>query len=88
MKINKEVKDKIAQKLAERGAVQACPRCGHPNFSLLDGFINLPLNKEVTGDVIIGGPQVPCAVVGCNNCGNLSYHALGALGMLPENKED
>jgi len=88
MRIDKKVKDTIAQKLREKGAVQPCPRCAQPNFSLLDGFINLPLSQEVSGNIIIGGPQVPCAVVACNNCGNLSYHALGALGMLDGKKED
>lgn len=88
MKINQEIKNKIANELTKRGVNTSCHRCNHSNFTLLDGFINLPLTKEISGNVIIGGPQVPCAVVVCNNCGNLSYHALGALGMLNENKEN
>lgn len=88
MKIDQEVKKEIAEKLNEKGATQPCNRCGQPNFSLLDGFVNLPLNQEISGNVVIGGPSVPCAVLACNNCGNLSYHALGALGMLNKNKEE
>jgi ribosomal protein L37E len=88
MKINQTIKDEIAKKLNEKKAVLPCQRCGQSNFSLLDGFANIPLNKEVSGNVVIGGPSVPCAVIACNNCGNISYHALGALGMLNKEKED
>ena len=87
MKIDK-LKDKIVQELETKGATKPCQRCGQPSFSLLDGFVNLPLTEEISSNVIIGGPSVPCAVLGCNNCGNLSFHALGALGMLNEKKED
>lgn len=86
MKFDQTTKEKIKQKIEEKGALRPCERCGQPHFSVLDGFINLPLTQEVSGNVIIGGPQVPCAVIGCNNCGNLSYFALGALGLLVQNK--
>lgn len=34
-------------------------------FILLDGFINMPLQKEMVGSFVIGGPTVPgVAVVG------------------------
>jgi ribosomal protein L37E len=88
MKINQEIKDEIAEKIKEKKALLPCQRCGHKNFSVLDGFINLPLSKEISGNVIVGGPSVPCAVIACNNCGNLSNHALGALGMLNKEKKD
>lgn len=84
MKFDQSTKDKIAKTIQEKGALKPCSRCGHQNFSLLDGFINLPLTQEISGNMIIGGPQVPCAVTACNNCGNLTYHALGALGLLNE----
>lgn len=82
MKFSQESKQKIAQKIEDKGALKPCSRCGQQNFSLLDGFVNLPLAQEVSGNVIIGGPSVPCAVIACANCGHLGYHALGALGLL------
>lgn len=89
MKINKKVKDEIVRILVEKGVNKPCSRCNHTSFSILDGFINLPLSDEViSGSIIIGGTNVPCAIVACNNCGHLSYHAIGALGMLDESKED
>ena len=88
MKINQEIKNEIAEKLNEKKAILPCQRCGQSNFSVLDGFVNLPLSEEISGNVIIGGPSIPCAVIACNNCGNLSYHALGALGMLNKDKQE
>lgn len=82
MRFDQSTKETIARMIHEKGALNPCSRCGQDKFSLLDGFINLPLTQEVSGNVIIGGPQVPCAVTACNNCGNLTYHALGALGLL------
>lgn len=86
MKFDQITKAKIKEKIEAKGALKPCERCGQPNFSILDGFINLPLTQEVSENEIIGGPQVPCAVITCNNCGNLSYFALGALGLLEQNK--
>lgn len=88
MKIDQKLKDKIANVLNKKGAIKPCQRCGHGNFIVLDGFANIPLSQELSGNVVIGGPTVPCAVIACNNCGNISYHALGALGLLNENMED
>lgn len=84
MKFEQKTKDQIAQKLNEKGALKDCERCGKNEFAILDGFINIPLAKQISGDIVIGGPQVPCAGVVCMKCGNISYHALGALGMLNE----
>ena len=83
MKLDQEAKQKIAKSLEEKGALKPCARCGHPNFSLLDGFSTIPLSQEVSNNIVLGGPSVPCAVVACNNCGHLEFHALGALGLLP-----
>jgi hypothetical protein len=84
MKINQETKQKIAQRLQEKGAVKPCSRCGHPKFSLLDGFVSFPMSQEISNNVVIGGPSVPCAVVACDNCGHMEFHALGAIGLLNE----
>lgn len=88
MKFNKEIKERIVQAIKEKGALNPCMRCGHPNFSLLDGFVNIPLAQEILeGIVILSGTQVPCAIVICDNCGNISYHALGALGLIKKQKD-
>lgn len=75
-------REEIAEKLKERGAVLPCPRCGNTGFSVIDGYFSHTLQNELTG-IVLGGPSVPTAVVGCNRCGFLSEHALGALDLLP-----
>jgi len=87
MKFEQQTKEKIAEKIKEKEALKPCERCGQQNFSVLDGFVNVPLAQEISGGIVIGGPQVPCAVIACTNCGNLSYHALGALGLFNEQKK-
>jgi predicted nucleic-acid-binding Zn-ribbon protein len=84
MKLDQATKEKIAQRLQEKGAVKPCSRCGNQRFSLLDGFVNFPMTQELSNNVIIGGPSVPCAVVACDNCGHMEFHALGAIGLLTE----
>ena len=76
----------IIRVLQQRNATRPCPRCGNQHFTLLEGFFNQP----VSGDYFSGGffaypqgPTVPSVVTACSNCGFLSQHALGVLGLLP-----
>jgi hypothetical protein len=86
MKFDIEIKEKIGKMIVAKDAVLPCARCGQQNFSLLNGFVSLPLSKEVSNNVVIGGPSVPCAVIACCNCGHIFFHALGALGLLNTQK--
>ena len=81
--IPKEQLDKIIKILSERGAVLPCPRCGNNSFNIVDGFFNHSIQTDFSG-MVIGGPSLPCAIIVCTNCGFLSQHALGTLGVLPE----
>lgn len=76
----------IISKLNKKKAILPCPRCGNHQFTLLDGYLNPIIQNDLQG-VKIGGRTIPCAVTICTNCGYLSYHALGALGMLPDKKD-
>lgn len=65
-----------------------CPRCGNNKFTVIDGYAQYMIQPEITGGLVIGGPTVPVALVACENCGAITPHALGALGLLPaESKE-
>lgn len=74
-------KEEITQILKERGALQNCPRCGNSHFILVDGFITHYLQPNAIG-VTLGGLSMPCVAVVCNNCGFMSEHSLGLLGLL------
>lgn len=80
-------KNKIIEVLKQRGLTSQCPRCNHPNWSLIDGYFNQTIQPNVEGSIVIGGPSVPSIALACNNCGFISQHALGALGLLAKQKE-
>ena len=76
-------RDQVAKILTERGAVKPCHRCGHTNFSVIEGYSTITLQDSLDGGIVLGGPSVPVAMVACQNCGAVTQHALGALGLLP-----
>lgn len=81
LELSQTQKEKIIKALVDRGAKLPCPRCGKNSFTLLGGYFNQTLQTELAG-LVLGGPSIPSAVVACTNCGYLSQHALGALGLL------
>jgi ribosomal protein S27AE len=84
--LSENQKKKIIKALEARRATEPCPRCGASNFTLADGYTTHPLQTEL-GSLTIGGPSIPAALAICTNCGFLSQHALGVLGLLPKQPE-
>jgi predicted nucleic-acid-binding Zn-ribbon protein len=72
---------KIAAALEERGASLPCPRCGNAHFIIADGFFMNGLQRDFSG-FSIGGPSIPTVVTVCSQCGYISQHAVGILGLL------
>ncbi len=85
-KLTKKQKEDIANILQERGATLPCPRCGRNEFFVSDGYFVQSVQIELTGTVL-GGSSIPSIVIVCKNCGYLSQHALGRLGLLPKKKD-
>ena len=79
-------KQRIIEALKQAGAKLPCPRCGNNQFSLLDGYFNNTVQTELRG-LVLGGTSVPSVVVVCSRCGFLAQHAIGALGLMPEQDE-
>jgi len=77
-------KDTIALKLQEKGAVKPCHRCEQMEFSIINGYTNIQLQDDFDGPIVLGGARIPVIHVACQNCGAITSHALGALGMLPK----
>ena len=63
-----------------------CPMCGHNKFTIADGYFTPILQKDLTS-YKLGGASIPSIIIICTNCGFMSQHALGVLGLLPK-KED
>lgn len=80
--LTNDQKKQIIDALQTKGVRLPCPRCGSGNFTLLGGYFVQTLQSQL-GGLVIGGPGVPSAVTACAQCGFLSQHALGALGLLP-----
>jgi len=59
--------------------------CGHNHFTAADAYF---LNMLVTDLKVVplGGPAVPAMSLICLNCGFISQHALGILGLLLESE--
>jgi predicted RNA-binding Zn-ribbon protein involved in translation (DUF1610 family) len=85
--LTSEQKQKVVDTLKEKGVTLTCPMCGNKDFVLIDGYFNNPLQSPF-GPYTIGGPSVPSAALACSNCGFISQHALGMLGLIKtsENK--
>lgn len=81
--IPKEKLEEIIKILKERGAVRSCPRCGKEKFTLTDGYFADVLQTDLN-IFRVTGSSVPSIAVICDNCGYISQHALGALGLLPQ----
>lgn len=89
MSLSGEKRRKIAAKLAEVGVRGGCPMCKKErSWVLADGYFNEPIQGDLDQGLVIGGPSIPSVALICSNCGFMSQHALGALGLLDPPPED
>lgn len=89
--LSEEMKKRIAKTLDERfrAMLQAtqCPMCGVNDFAISDGYVVVVM-QEGFRTLTIGGPSIPAIALICKNCGFISHHALGALGLLPKPQDN
>lgn len=83
--LNNDDKKKIAEALEGRKHGLTCPMCQNKNFIMADGYFNNNMQTDF-GSFSIGGPAIPTIAIICSNCGFVSQHALGVLGLLPKNE--
>ena len=80
--MNQARSERLIAALSAKGATKPCPRCGHGHFEVVaESVVQVQTDPRV---ISIGGTVVPTVVIGCKNCGYLTEHALGTLGMMPE----
>lgn len=77
-----ERKKEIADRLNEKFRHASCPMCRHNSFTMLDDYLTKNLQPNFH-ELSIGGPVVPTVAIVCTNCGFISEHALGVLGLVP-----
>jgi ribosomal protein L37E len=76
--------EEIIETLEARGVNKPCARCGKNRFSFVSKA--MVFIQDDFRNIEIGGKSVPTVTIACDNCGNLSFHAIGALGLLKEAK--
>jgi ribosomal protein L37E len=79
-----EHRNGIVKRIQERGVNRPCQRCGSESFSLIDGYAVFGLVDDLQDEGI--RHLMPSVCVACSRCGFLTFHALGALGLLPKDQ--
>lgn len=85
--LTKEQKDKIKDKLLKKVPTLKCPMCQNKGFKMAEGYFLNTMQTDLTS-VSLGGQAIPTIGIICNNCGFVSQHALGSLGLMPKNNEN
>jgi len=81
--LSKEELDKIIEELKKRGARKTCPMCGNKLFSIAPAYFVNTLQTSVS-NLSLGGKSIPSIPIICTNCGFISQHAIGVLGIMPK----
>ena len=80
MKLTKEQRDKLLQKLSALSPNYRCPLCGNSGFSTGDTILQL---TEYTGNVITGDASIcPVITAPCTKCGYTILISALASGVL------
>lgn len=85
--IKEEEKKKIIEILNNKVGHFSCPICHKGHFSLVDGYSTTVLGEDYH-EIYLGGRILPYVMLVCDNCGYISHHALGSLGILENKTED
>lgn len=75
-------KAKLAKALSDKIKSFRCPMCNNHSFTIVDGYLVQNLQSNMNGIVLGNGPMIPSVAIVCTNCGFMSQHNLGVLGML------
>jgi hypothetical protein len=84
--IFQDYRNKIMEALIARGYYFDAPKVIAPGitshtttYTLLQSFINQPIQTEISGNVVIGGPTLPMVAIANNQTGQLEFFALRIL---------
>ncbi|MFA6571366.1 MAG: hypothetical protein WCT77_09030 [Bacteroidota bacterium] len=84
--LNQNQKLKIKEEIDKRIINLSCPMCKNNKFIIADGYFNNSMQTDMT-TFVLGGESIPTIAIICDNCGFVSQHAIGILGLL-EKKQD
>src|SRR5689334_695717 len=73
-----ELRDKIQAEIRRRLPDLSCPLCHRKIFTMVEGFVTVPILRNVwTNDRMSG---LPSAVLVCDICGHTLFFNVGTLG--------
>ncbi len=80
--MDKERQQEIIRVLEAKNVNKPCPRCGNDKFELIgESGVQLQENPNPLMWTIMG-PVIPVVLISCSNCGYLTQHAQGPLGLV------
>lgn len=80
-KLSEKQKQKIIDWLNQKGASNPCPSCGHRQKTIHDELITYQ-SFSLNGNMMLGGPQTPVALVFCNNCLHVEHYFAVPMGII------
>lgn len=83
--LSEDKKQELANVLNEKIGQFQCPMCHKGPFAIVDGYFVPSLLNQYSSPAL-GMNGIPMAAIVCNNCGFVSFHALGAIGLLNNKK--
>jgi hypothetical protein len=90
MTIPEEQQQRMFNTLTAKLDMRPCPMCGYvgrPGEQVRtisnEGYAVFTIQESLQSVQLGGGTIIPAAIVGCNNCGFIAFHALIPLGLLP-----
>lgn len=84
--LKEDERNQIIKALSERIGNFTCPICHKGHFSLIDGYSSHALTDNYR-IINIDGKIIPFVMLACDNCGFISQHALGTIGVLKQNED-
>ena len=90
MPLSQEQQGRFQHWATARGTTHTCPACGLPELSLNDEIVTVSVHEgdpEFSGTIVLGGSQMPLALVSCANCAYVMFFAAGTIGMVQKGIE-
>ena len=84
--IDKDKREEIVSALNARAPQLECPMCHEKSFTIVDGYVLFSLQEKTNRMTLGPSTFLPSVSIVCNKCGFISFHALGALELLPQEK--
>ena len=80
MSLTERQRQTVLSGLQKKQVRPQCPMCGQNKWTLAEDLV-IATAFTLGGGMALGGPHVPMCQLICNNCGFVSHHAVGALGI-------